>query len=61
MLFFARVVSAGEDGATVLRLRRPGLGVVSFSGSDLKDEEEEEVFSWDKILEMQWRLLPHPT
>ena len=61
MLFLARVVSAGEDGATVVRLRRPGLGMVSFSGNDLKDEEEEEEFSWDKILEMQWRLLPHST
>ena len=58
MLFLARVVSAGEDGATIVRLRRPGLGMVSFAGSDLKDEEEEEEFSWDKILEMQWRLLP---
>jgi hypothetical protein len=58
LLFLARVVSAGEDGATVVRLRRPGLGMVSFAGSDFKDEEEEEVFPWDKILEMQWRLLP---
>jgi len=58
MLFLARVVSAGEDGAIIVRLRRPGSGVVSFAGSDLKDEEEEEGFSWDKILEMEWRLLP---
>jgi hypothetical protein len=58
MLFLSRVVSTGEDGATVVRLRRPGLGMASFTGSDLQDEEEE-VFTWDNILEMQWRLLPH--
>jgi hypothetical protein len=57
MLFLARVVSGGENGATVVRLRRPGLGMVSFAGSDLKDEEEEEEFSWDRIQEMQWRLV----
>lgn len=59
MLFLARVVSGGEDGATVVRHRRPELGVVSFAGGDLKDEEEEEEFSWVKILEMQWRIVSH--
>jgi hypothetical protein len=55
MLFFARVVSAGENGAVVVRLHRPGLGMASFAGGDLKDEEEE--FPWDRILEMRWRLV----
>lgn len=59
MLFLARVVSGGENGATVVRLRHPGLGMVSFAGADLKDEEEEEEFSWVKILEMQWRVVSH--
>ena len=57
MLFFARVVSGSENGAAVVRLCRPGLGMVSFAGDDLKDEEREEDFSWNKILEMQWRLV----
>ena len=55
MLFLARVVSGGESGAVVVRLPRPGLGMASFAGGDLKDEEEE--YSWDKILEMHWRLV----
>jgi hypothetical protein len=55
MLFLARVVSGGENGALVVRLRRPGLGIASLVSGDLKDEEEE--FSWDKILEMHWRLV----
>jgi hypothetical protein len=55
MLFLARVVSGGESGAVVIRLPRPGLGMTSFAGGDLKDEEEE--FSWDKILEMHWKLV----
>jgi hypothetical protein len=59
MLFLARVVSGGEDGATVVRHRHPGSGMVSFAGADLKDEEEEEAFSWIKILEMQWRVVSH--
>jgi hypothetical protein len=57
MLFLARVVTGGEDSAVVVRLHRPGLGVVSFSGGDMKVEEEEEEFSWDKIMEMEWRLV----
>jgi hypothetical protein len=55
MLFLARVVSGGEGGAVVVRLHRPGLGMASFAGGDLKDEEEE--FPWEKILEMHWRLV----
>jgi hypothetical protein len=55
MLFLARVVSGGESGAVVVRLRHPGLGMASFVGEDLKDEEED--FPWDKILEMRWRLV----
>jgi hypothetical protein len=58
MLFLARVVTCGEDSAVVVRrLHRPGLGVVSFSGNDMKVEEEEEEFSWEKIMEMEWRLV----
>ncbi|KAH9956796.1 hypothetical protein BC827DRAFT_1378443 [Russula dissimulans] len=57
MLFVARVVASGESGAVVVRLRRPGLGIVSFAGGDLEDEEEEEEFSWAQILEMNWRLV----
>lgn len=49
------MVSGGENGALVVRLRRPGLGIASLVSGDLKDEEEE--FSWDKILEMHWRLV----
>jgi len=56
MVFLARVVSGGEGGAVVVRLRRPGSGIASFAGGDSKDEEEEE-FTWDKILEMHWRLV----
>jgi hypothetical protein len=54
MLFLARVVTGGEDSAVVVRLRRPGLGIVSFSGGDMTEEEEEE-FLWDKMVEMGWR------
>jgi hypothetical protein len=57
MLFLARVVSGDEGGVVVVRIRPPGLGIVSFASGDLKDEEEEEKFPWDKILEMQWRLV----
>lgn len=58
MVFLARVVSGSEGGAVVVRLRRPGSGIASFAGGDSKDEEEEEEeFSWDKILEMHWRLV----
>lgn len=57
MLFLARVVLGGEGGAVVVRLRRPGLGIASFAGGDTKDEEEEEDFAWDKILETHWRLV----
>ena len=59
ILFLARVVSGGENSQTVVRIHRPGLGMVSFAGGDLKDEEEEEEFSWEKILEMQWRIVSH--
>lgn len=55
MIFLARVVSGGESGAVVIRLPRQGLGMTSFDGGDLKDEVEE--FSWDKILEMHWKLV----
>jgi hypothetical protein len=55
MLFFARVVSGGENGAVVVRLHRPGLGMAPFGGGDLKDEEE--LFPWDKIIEMHCRLV----
>lgn len=57
MVFLARVVSGGEGGAVVVRLRRPGSGIASFAGGDSKDEEEEEEFTWDKISEMHWRLV----
>jgi hypothetical protein len=57
MVFLARVVSCGEGGAVVVKLRRPGSGIASFSGGDSKDEEEEEEFPWDKILEAHWRLV----
>jgi len=57
MVFLARVVSGDEGGVVVVRIRPPGLGVVSFASGDLKDEEEEEKFPWDKILEMHWRLV----
>jgi len=57
MVFLARVVSSGEGGAVVVRLRRPGSGITSFAGGDSKDEEEEEEFPWDKILETHWRLV----
>ncbi|KAH9995174.1 hypothetical protein BJV74DRAFT_830243 [Russula compacta] len=57
MLFLARVVSDGESGAVVVKLRRPGSGMVSFACGDLKDEEEEEVFTWDQILDMHWRIV----
>jgi hypothetical protein len=63
MLYLARVVTGREDSAVVVRLRRPGLGIVSFSGGDMKgeeeEEEEEEEFPWDKIVEMEWRLVSH--
>lgn len=55
MIFLARVVSGGESGVVVIRLPRQGLGMTSFDGGDLKDEVEE--FSWDKILEMHWKLV----
>lgn len=51
------MVTCGERGAVVVGLRRPGSGMASFAGGDLKDEEEEEEYSWDKILEMHWRLV----
>ena len=57
MIFLARVVTGGEDSAVVVRLCRPGLGIVSFSGGDMKTEEEEEEFLWDKMVEMGWRLV----
>ena len=57
MLFLARVVSSDEHGAIVVGLRRPGLGIVSFAGGDVDAEEEEETFSWENIVEMQWRLV----
>ncbi len=57
MLFLARVVSGGQGGAVVVRLHRPGPCIASFAGGDLKDDEEEEEFPWDKILEMRWRLV----
>ena len=57
MVFLARVVSSNEGGAAVVRLRRPGSGIASFAGGDSKDEEEEEMFLWEKILETQWRLV----
>jgi hypothetical protein len=57
MVFLARVVSGGEGGAVVVRLHRPGSGIASFAGGDSKDEEEEEEFTWDKILETHWRLV----
>lgn len=57
MLVLARVVLGGEGGAVVIRLCRPGLGIASFAGGDTKDEEEEEDFAWDKILETHWRLV----
>jgi hypothetical protein len=57
MLFLARVVLGGADGAVVVRLRRPGSGIASFAGGDSKDEKEEEDFPWDKILETHWRLV----
>jgi len=57
MLFLARVVSSGESGAVVVKLRRPGLGMVSFAGGDLEDENEDEEFSRAQILEMNWRLV----
>lgn len=59
MLFLARVVSGGESGAVVVKLRRPGSGMVSFAGGDLKDEEEEEEFTWDQILDMHWRIVSY--
>lgn len=61
MLFLARVVSGDGHGAVVVRLRRPGLGIVSFSGGDVDVEEEEETFTWANIVEMQWRLVPSRT
>jgi len=57
MLFLSRVVSSDEHSAVVVRLRRPGLGIVSFGGGDVKAEEEEESFSWETIVEMKWRLV----
>jgi hypothetical protein len=57
MVFLARVVSGGEGGAVIARLCRPGSGIASFAGGDSKEEEEEEEFTWDKILEMHWRLV----
>ncbi|KAH9037634.1 hypothetical protein EDB85DRAFT_1935630 [Lactarius pseudohatsudake] len=58
MLFLARLVSSDEHGMVVVRLRRPGLGIVSFGGGDMDVEEEEETFSWENIAEMQWRHVP---
>lgn len=57
MLFLARVVSSDEHGVIVVRLRRPGLGIVSFAGDDIdaEEEEEEETFPWENIVEMRWR------
>jgi len=55
MLFPARVVTCGEGGVVVVRLRSPGSGIASFAGGELEEEEEE--FSWDKILQTHWRLL----
>ena len=57
MLFLARVVSSDEHGGVVVRLRRPGLGIVSFAGSDVDAEEEEETFFWENIVDVQWRLV----
>ncbi|KAH9007269.1 hypothetical protein EDB86DRAFT_2870947 [Lactarius hatsudake] len=58
MLFLARLVSSDEHGMVVVRLRRPGLGIVSFGGGDMDVEEEEETFSWESIAEMHWRHVP---
>ncbi|KAH9056398.1 hypothetical protein EDB87DRAFT_1794387 [Lactarius vividus] len=58
MLFLARVVSSDENGMAIVRLRRPGLGIVSFGGGDMDVEEEEESFLWENIAEMQWRHVP---
>ncbi|KAI9448477.1 hypothetical protein H4582DRAFT_2124482 [Lactarius indigo] len=58
MLFLARIVSSDEHGMVIVRLRRPGLGIVSFGGGDMDVEEEEETFSWENIVEMQWRPVP---
>ena len=60
MLFLAYVVSSDEHGAVVVRLRRPGLGIISFAGGDVDAEEEEETYPWENIVEMQWRLVPNP-
>ena len=57
MLFLARVVSSDEHGAVVVRLRRPGSGIVSFCGGDMDVEEEEESFSRENTIEMQWRTV----
>jgi hypothetical protein len=57
MISLARVVSGGEGGVVVVRLRHPGSGIASFAGGDSKEEEEEEEFLWDKILETHWRLV----
>lgn len=51
------MVSSDEDGAVVVRLRRPGLGTVSFAGGDVDAEDEEEMLSWENIVAMQWRLV----
>jgi len=59
MLFLARVVSSDAHGAVIVRLRRPGLGIVSFAGGDVDAEEEEETYSWANIVEMQWRVVPN--
>lgn len=51
------MVSSDDHGAVVVRLRRPGLGIVSFAGGDADTEEEQETFSWENIVQMQWRLV----
>jgi len=59
LLSLSRVVSSDDHGAVVVRLRRPGLGMVSFAGGDVDTEEEEETVSWENIVQMQWRLVPN--
>lgn len=52
------MVSSDEHGAVVVKLRRPGLGIISFAGADVDAEDEEEMFFWENIVEMKWRLVP---
>ncbi len=58
MLFLARVVSSDEHDVVVVKFHQPGFGIVSFASGAVDAEEEDETFSWEDVIEMQWRPVP---